>query len=65
MTEHDKNSIDDILHGEGDWFTAKLFRLIAAADTRNRSLLFKAFPAEVIVVHKHLTGYPFITGAVE
>lgn len=65
MTEHDKNSVDAILHGEGTWFTAKLFRLIAASDTENRARLFKGFPREVTFVHKHLTGYPFITGSVE
>jgi hypothetical protein len=61
MTEHDKGKIDDILHGEGDWFTAHLFRLIAKADNNNRKKLYWAFPSAVQFVHEHLTGKAFGT----
>jgi hypothetical protein len=49
-------NVKSILEGQGDWFTANLFRLIAKADNNNRAKLFKAFPDEVDAVHKYLTG---------
>lgn len=59
MTEHDKSKIKEILQGEGDWFTAHLFRLIAKADNKNRKKLYWAFPSAVHFVHEHLTGKKF------
>ena len=59
MTEYDKQSIEAILNGEGGWFTACLFRLIAKANAVNRARLYKGFPLEVEAVYKHLTGEPF------
>jgi hypothetical protein len=56
MNQFDKENVKSILLEEGDWFTANLFRLIAKADNNNRAKLFKAFPDEVDVVHKYLTG---------
>jgi hypothetical protein len=56
MSQFDKENVKGILEGEGDWFTANLFRLIAKADKGNRAKLFDAFPDEVKVVHKYLTG---------
>ena len=56
MTEYDKENIMEILHGNGTWFTADLFRLIAKADGANRLKLAQSFPAEVNAVHLYLTG---------
>jgi hypothetical protein len=56
MNQFDKENVESILCGKGDWFTANLFRLIAKADNNNRIKLFKAFPDEVDAVHKYLTG---------
>jgi hypothetical protein len=57
MNQFDKENMKNILlKGEGDWFTAILFRLISKADNSNRAKLFKAFPDEVNEVHKYLTG---------
>ena len=47
MSEFDKANVGRILAGHGDWFTAKLLRLIAKADLHNRELLWKGFPEEV------------------
>lgn len=41
------NQIADFLGGDGDWFTAKLVRLIAKADSENRERLRQGFPDEV------------------
>ena len=56
MNQFDKENVKSILLEEGDWFTANLFRLIAKDDNNNSAKLFKAFPDEVDVVHKYLTG---------
>ena len=56
ITDHEKNNIDEIIRGEGDWFNAHLIRLIAKADAKNRKKLYWAFPSVVEYVHKHLTG---------
>ena len=62
MSQFDKENVKGILEGEGDWFTANLFRLIAKADKGNRAKLFDAFPDEVKVVHKYLTGKNYAGG---
>ena len=56
MSDYDKKNVGKIIRGHGDWFTARLFRLICVADDKNRAKLFKAFPDEVDVVHKYKTG---------
>ena len=57
MNQFDKENVKSILlEGEGDWFTANLFRLIAKPDYNNRAKLFNAFLDEVNAVHKYLTG---------
>jgi hypothetical protein len=43
----DSEAIGQILNGHGDWFSAKLFRLIAEADPENRTKLRLGFPEEV------------------
>lgn len=47
LSDYDKNHIQGILYGEGDWFNAHLLRLIAKADTANKERLRLAFPEEV------------------
>jgi len=60
MNQFDKENVESILlEGQGDWFTANLFRLIAKADNNNRAKLFEVFPVEVAAVHEYLTGKEF------
>ncbi len=47
MSQYDKDNLGDLLFGEGDWFTAKLLRLISKADSRNFEKLRLGFPEEV------------------
>ena len=58
MTEYDKANISWILNGNGDWFTADLFRLISRSDTANKEKLALSFPDEVNAVHEFQTGKP-------
>jgi hypothetical protein len=59
LSEFDKKEVRKILEGHGDWFTANLMRLIAMADSFNKSLLFAGFPDEVNFVHGFQTGNIF------
>ena len=56
MSNYDEQRVAEILAGEGTWFTAYLFRLIAKADQNNRAKLASAFPAEVAAVVRYLEG---------
>ena len=51
MTSHvsdfDREHMEDIVAGYGDWFSAELLRLIVKADSENRELLRKVFPVHV------------------
>ncbi len=47
MSQYDKENLGDLLFGEGDWFTAKLLRLISKADSKNLEKLRLGFPEEV------------------
>jgi hypothetical protein len=47
MSPHDKEHIEAILNGYGDWFGAQLLRLIARADIPNREALRLGYPEEV------------------
>jgi hypothetical protein len=47
MSEFDKAHVEIILRGEGDWFGAKLLRLISEADPQHREALRLGFPEEV------------------
>jgi hypothetical protein len=47
LSAFDKANIGRIIAGYGDWFTAKLLRLIAEADVENRGRISIAFPEEV------------------
>lgn len=56
LSEYDKEHIADIIHGRGDWFMAKLIRLICTADEQSKRQLYSGFPDAVDAVHKHQTG---------
>ena len=60
ISEYDKNHVEEILRGEGDWFTAQLLRLIAKADTQNRAKLKICFPNEVSAYMDYI--YPSTKG---
>ena len=59
MTKYDIESMADILGGHGEWFTAKLLRVISAADKNNKKKLYQGFPEEVDAVCVFQTGLPF------
>ena len=46
-SDHDKKRVGEILRGEGDWYSAHLFRLIAKADRANYAILKGAYPEHV------------------
>lgn len=50
LSNYDLAHLEDLIAGEGDWFSAKLVRLIKKADRSNRDLLRKGFPKEVMAV---------------
>lgn len=50
MSEYDIQNVEIILDGHGTWFTARLLRLIANADRRNRAKLACVFSKEVALV---------------
>ena len=56
MSNYDKQNVGKLLRGEGTWFTANLFRLIARADEQNRNKLRTAFPDEVAAVETYRTN---------
>jgi len=47
MSQFDRENMDLIMSGGGDWFTAKLLRLCQKADAMNLERLRAGFPAEV------------------
>ena len=52
LSTYDKANIGKIIAGDGDWFTARLLRLIAAADMINRDRIRIAYPEEVSTFEK-------------
>jgi hypothetical protein len=58
LTDYDNDNIGPIIRGRGDWFTARLIRLIARADTSNKKKLAQVFPKEVAAVQTFQTGKP-------
>lgn len=59
ITNHDKEHIEAIIAGSyGDWFTAKLLRVIKHADFENRARLRLGFPDEVDAVYRYEQGKP-------
>ena len=59
LSEYDKDHIPEILHGQGDWFMAKLCRLIASADKQSKRQIYAGFPDAVNAVHFHQTAKTF------
>lgn len=47
MSDFDRAHVGDLIAGHGTWFTAKLLRLCAAADSQNLEKIRAAFPDEV------------------
>jgi len=47
LSPFDLANFSDIVAGKGDWFSAKLVRLIASADSENKERLRLAFPDHV------------------
>lgn len=47
LSSYDEAHVEEILRGEGDWFTAELLRLCAKADIHNLARLRVAFPEVV------------------
>jgi len=56
LSEYDKEHIEDIICGQGDWFTAELIRLINKADITNLHKLEAVFPDEVKAVNNWRRG---------
>ena len=44
MNAYDVANIEKLIHGHGDWFTARLLRLLVHADTINLRKLGAAYP---------------------
>jgi hypothetical protein len=47
LSRYDIEHVEEIMKGDGDWFTAKLLRLIADSDLPNRERIRAGFPKEV------------------
>jgi hypothetical protein len=56
ISDYDKEHIDDIIGGRGDWFTAQLLRLCAKADLRNLERIRLGFPEVVEAFEKWQLG---------
>lgn len=56
LNRYDETHIGEILTGDGDWFSAKLIRLIADADVDNREALREAYPDHVAAYERWLAG---------
>ncbi len=55
LSKFDRDNVASILQDPAkEWFTARLMRLIARADSHHRALLAKGFPEEVFLVETHL-----------
>ena len=60
ISDYDRAHIGNIIHGEGDWFTARLIRaldtLLPHADDMNVMRLRSAFPKEVAAYEEWYRG---------
>jgi hypothetical protein len=56
LSDFDRKNMSRILAGYGDWFSAKLMRLIVKADAENRERLRLAFPDHVEAYERYLRG---------
>jgi hypothetical protein len=54
LTTYDREHIQQILGGDGTWFTAELLRMVAHADSCTRRRLGRQFPDEVTLVEETL-----------
>ena len=50
LSDHDRENIDAILGGEGDWFSCRLLRLIARSEINNRLRFRLGWPEHVNAV---------------
>jgi hypothetical protein len=56
ISEFDKKNVSHILSGHGDWFSARLLRLIMKADLTNREKLRQVYPEHVEAYEKYIRG---------
>jgi len=56
ISDFDKANVSRIVHGHGDWFSAKLLRLIHVADSTNVELLRRVYPDHVAAYEKWKYG---------
>jgi len=56
LSRFDRESIDEILRGHGDWYSARLLRLIHKADATNRARLAEVYPEHVAAVRSWEVG---------
>lgn len=61
MSDYDRNNVGEVMH-EGDWFTARLFRLFQASDSTNRERFRCGFPDELAAYEAWLFGGGSKTG---
>jgi len=54
VSDWDRENIDAIMEGHGDWFTAQLLRLCQKADHQNLHLLRLVFPEVVLLYEEWL-----------
>ena len=56
LSDFDRQNLASILAGSGDWFSAKLMRLIMKADRENKEQLRLAFPDHVQAYDDYVRG---------
>jgi hypothetical protein len=56
ISEFDKKNVQRIMDGMGNWFTAKLLRLLAESDYSNREKFRLGFPEHVELFEKWERG---------
>lgn len=56
VSDFDRSHINEIMGGEGDWFTAQVLRLCQKADAPNLALLAVVFPDVVELYQQWLTS---------
>jgi len=54
LSAHDDAHMEEILKGYGDWFSAKLLRLIAKADGQNMERIRLGFPEHVAAYERYV-----------
>ncbi len=59
-SDFDKGCVGEILRGKGDWFEARLLRLIQHADRGNYAILKKAYPEHVAAYEAYMGGEAFV-----